>query len=355
MYAFERIRIPGVELVEDANLQVEYYGECPTPVVKFYGDVVGFYINCAVESDIFGKGMGSGAYFFYPSDDGTEWILNGYPSMIFDDQVAFPVKSPVETKIFDPEIKHIETNDWRFSYIADGKLPTLLSGVDAVAFGHGHHFTHEAGIDYLKRRTSLDTDEKIFALRKKFLVRLQEDFGIDFNPDDFDDVPLDGVVDLGGGNRIMAYVVNEASNQRVMTKRGPEDVALMPTGSRLHEGGFRFVVGRAGIVTDTDRIPFGSVWTEGIYILEDSSAEDLEIEFYSNGPAILNGWATSVVFQNLSHPVMGDGKLYAIYPLPETQADGLLLAARGVLVFGNLESDGEPLVPFVPDDLEVAV
>ncbi|KAL3916668.1 MAG: hypothetical protein SGILL_005072 [Bacillariaceae sp.] len=355
IYAFERIRIDGVELLEDANLQVEYYGECPTPVIKFYNEIVGFYINCAVESDIFGKGMASGAYFFHPSEDGTEWILNGYPSMIFDDQVNFPVKSTVETFIFDPEIKNIETNDWRFSFIADGMLPTLQSGVEAVAFGHGHHFTHEAGIEYLMKRTSYNTDDKIHALRKKFLSRLKNDFQINLEPDDYDDIPLDGVIDLGGGNKIMAYVVNEVVNQRIMTKRGPlgvQEPALMPSGSRLHEGGFRFVVGRAGIQTEFDRIPFGSVWTEGVYLLEDSLDEDLEIDFYSNGPAILNGWATTIVWQNLYNEKLGDGKLYGIFPLPETREGGLLLLVRGVLVFGNLESpDGLPVVPFVPDDL----
>lgn len=162
------------------------------------------------------------------------------------------------------------------------------------------------------------------------------------------------MVDLGGGNKIMAYVVNEDSNQRIISKRGPpgvQDPALMPSGSRLHEGGFRFVVGRAGIVTLEGRIPFGSVWTEGVYILEDSTSQDLEISFYSNGPAILNGWATTEAYQNLFHPQLGDGKMYAIYPLPETRSDGVILLVRGVLVFGNLESNGEPLVPFVPEDL----
>lgn len=245
--------------------QVEYYGECPTPLIEFYGDVVGFYINCATESDVFGKGMASGAYFFHPSDDGTEWILNGYPSMIFDDQVLAPKKSTVETFLFDDIIPLMETNDWRFSFMADGKLGTMLSGFDAVVFGHGYHFTHEAGLDYLKRRTSINTDEKIFALRKSFLVRLRDTFGIGLDPDSFDEIPLDGVIDLGGGNKIMAYVVNEAADQRVVTKRGHSGpkVAMMPIGSRLHEGGFRFVVGRAGIVTNEGRIPFGSVWQEG--------------------------------------------------------------------------------------------
>lgn len=277
--------------------------------------------------------------------------MNGYPSMIFDDQVLAPKKSTVETFLFDDNIPLMETNDWRFSFVADGKLGTMLSGFDAVVFGHGYHFTHEAGLDYLKRRTSINTDEKIFGLRKSFLVRLRDTFGINLNPDSYDEIPLDGVIDLGGGNKIMAYVVNEAADQRVVTKRGHSGpkVDMMPIGSRLHEGGFRFVVGRAGIVTSEGRIPFGSVWQEGVYLMEDSSAVDFEISFYSLGPAILNGWATTVVFQYLYNPTLGEGRFYAIYPFPETQPDGIRLLNRGALVFGNLESDdGLPKVPFVP-------
>lgn len=38
---------------------------------KLSGGRVSFYINCAVESDQFGKGMATGSYIFYPSEDGT--------------------------------------------------------------------------------------------------------------------------------------------------------------------------------------------------------------------------------------------------------------------------------------------
>lgn len=289
---------------------------------------------------MFGKGMASGSYIFEPSEDGTEWILNGYPSMMFDDQVVAPVKSPVETFIFDDVLDTIETNEWRFSFIADGKLPTRLSGEEAVPFGHAYHFTHEAGILFLQRRTSYKTEDKIRALRKRFVTRLRDTFGIELTPSDYDGIPLDGVIDLGGGNKIMAYVVNEDANQRVVTKRGfnGTKTATMPRGSRLHEGGFRYVVGRAGIVTADGRIPFGSIFQEGLYILEDSSARELEIEFYSNGPSMLNGWSTTVAYQNLFHPVLGDGKMYALYPFPVRRPDGIELLNRGALVFGNLES-----------------
>ena len=196
-------------------------------------------------------------------------------------------------------------------------------------------------IMYLKGRTSINTDEKILALRKKFLTRLRDSFGIAVDPDAYDDVPLDGVVDLGGGNHIMAYVLNEDANQRVMTKRGHDGskVVAMPRASRLHEGGFRFVVGRAGIATsDPTPLPFGSTFLEGVYILEDSAAEDLEIEFAPALPILLNPWAASVIYQNLYHPVLGRGHVYAFSNSLENRAgDGIVLSNRGVLVFGNID------------------
>jgi hypothetical protein len=342
VYSFENVNFQDVN--EDANLQVEYYGECPTPVVKFHGDMVGFYINCPVESDIFGKGMATGGYIFHPSADGTEWILNGYPSMIFDDVVTAPETSPVYTRLFDEDWPQIENNDWRFSFIADGTFDTRMGGTEAVVYGHMHHFTHEAGLYFLKLRTSYNTDERIFNLRKKFLTRLRDKFGIPLNPDGFDDVPLDGVIDLGGTNHIMAYVVNEQANQRVLTKRNTEEAIIMPNGSRLHEGGFRFVVGRAGIMTEKGRIPFGSIFQEGVYYLEDSTVPEKgwEINFHSEGPAILNGWASAVVYHALSHPVLGDGRMYAFFPFPFSKENGITLSGRGVMVFGNIDVDGHP-------------
>lgn len=259
--------------------------------------------------------------------------------MIFDDQVQNPQASPVYTTLFDPDIPLMETNEWRFSFLADGKFSTKLSGIEALPYGHAHHYTHEAALEYFKLRTSLKTDADIKGLRAKFLRRLSHSFGIDINPNKYDEIPLDGVIDLGGGNKILPYVVNEDANQRVMTKRGHDGnkVVPMPAASRLHEGGFRLVVGRAGIATNDGRYPFGSTFTEGIYILEDSVGGDLEIDFYCDGPVQLNGWATAVAYNHLYNEKLGEGRLYATIPLPFVEDDGILISIRGVLVFGNLD------------------
>ena len=54
----------------------------------------------------------------------------------------------------------------------------------------------------------------------------------------------------------------------------------------IHEGGFRFVVGRAGgIMTEKGRIPFRSIFQEGVYYLEDSTVPEkgCEINIHNEG------------------------------------------------------------------------
>ena len=202
-----------------------------------------------------------------------------------------------------------------------------------------HHFTHEAGILYLKLRTSLKEDWDILELRTSFLAHLVNTFGINVDPSAYDDIPLDGEIDLGGGHRIMAYVVNEQANQRVMTKRGHDGLTVTPMAraSRLYEGGFRFVVGRAGIMSSDGRIPFGTTYAvQGLYLLKYSSAQDLEISFKSAGPILFIPWSTAVIYSYLFHKGLGEGKLYALSPVPEETDAGLLIGISGVLVFGNL-------------------
>jgi hypothetical protein len=106
----------------------------------------------------------------------------------------------------------------------------------------------------------------------------------------------------------MAYVVNEDANQRIMTKRGHDGgkVIAMPRASRLHEGGFRFAVGRAGILTTDGRIPFGSTFFQGIYLLEESTKSDFEISFHGADPTLLNAWSTAVKYEYLYHEVLGE-------------------------------------------------
>lgn len=256
--------------------------------------------------------------------------------MMFDDQVIDPIPSPKTTTLLQDFIPGVQVNDWRFTIIADGMLPAL-TGVEALPFGNAYHYTHEAALHFFKlRTTSLKTDGAIGALRTQFLQRLRDDFGIDINPEDYDDIPLDGEIDLGGGNQILAYVVNEATRQRVITKTSPSQTEQMLPGAHLHEGGFRLRVGRSGIMTRNGRVPFGTIFNEGVYILEDNlTSENLEINFYSLNPILLDAWSTFVIRQHLDHPSLGEGMYQAVNPLVmDAKQDGVQLRYHGVMSFG---------------------
>ena len=326
------------QLIIFANMRLHFrfFGECPTSFTRFTGESVSWYIQCALESSLFGKGVASGAAMFIPTKNGKEWILNAGFSMAFDEFERFPQQSIAISSDLAPLVRDIELNDRQFSIIADGKFSTLLSGIEAVPYGKFYHYTHEAGLQYLKTRTSLTTDDDILALRSSFLNRLVDYFEIDFDPSDYDDIPLDGEIDFGGAGKITAYVVNEDANQRVMTSNGPNGAVAMPPASRLHEGGFRYVVGRAGMNTKWGRLPFGSMILEGRYVMEDAENRDREMQFHSLGAIQMNGWATSVVYNYVYDKDYGEGRLSAMVPLPIVEKDGIAVKVRGSMVFGNL-------------------
>jgi len=268
---------------------------------------------------------------------------SAYPTMVFDNFVPNPQASGKKTFLLDGLKNTIQYHDIRFSYVADGIYKTHFSGIEALPYNNLHHYTHEAAILFFKRRTSLNTDVKILELRRNFLERLKNQFLISVIGDvsQYDHIPLDGVIDLGGGNRILGYAVNEDANQRVLTRQGlPGSMTrAMPPGSRLHEGGFRLVVGRSGLTTIDGRAAFGATIMQGIYILENGNSDgsDAEISFHSIGLVELNAWSTSLVYQNLHHDHYGNGRLISAQPMPLVDAEGTHLKISGVLVFGNVD------------------
>lgn len=346
VYSFEGLSVPGRD--EESNVMVKYFGECPLDLrpIKTQG-LQSMYINCALESDLFGKGVATGAILYNFLD--PLFVIDGvpvpkmslYPTMIFDDIVLDPAPIDKQTSLLTHTLARIESNDIRFNFVADGTYKTRLSAVEALPYPKIHHYTHESVVLFMKRRTSLKTDEDIHQLRKDFLTRLKDEFFISaiVDADQYDDIPLDGEIDLGGGNRIVGYVVNEDANQRVLTKETEVEGIAMPGGSRLHEGGFRLVVGRSGIDTIDGRAAFGTTITQGIYVIENGSPSgdsDAEIEFYSLGLVELNSWSTSIVYQRLYSETYGEGRLLSAQPMPKVDPYGIHLKVSGALVFGNV-------------------
>lgn len=323
------------------NFEVEYFGECPIQPMPVSSNTVAQYINCALESTLFGKGHTVGGIKVV--NNGTHEIYEAYPTMFFDDQVINPVPSIAKSNEYDEDaIRDFNVNDWQFTIVADGLLPLSVSQKESMPFSNGFFFTHEAALHFFKfRTTSLQTDQDILALRKSFMARLRSRYGIDVDPDGFDDIPLDGEIDLGGGNQILAYVVNEAVKMRVLSKMSDNgSVDVMPPGARLHEGGFVLRVGRAGIDTFAGRVPFGTLYKNGVYILEDPlELQEEEIFFQDDLPIFLDGWSTSVVYQTVESPKYGKGVLLAANPLVMDDNDnaGLRIRYRGSMLFGNTD------------------
>lgn len=347
IYSFEGLKVPGYD--EESNVMVKYFGECPIDLrpIKTQG-LQSMYINCALESNIFGKGVATGIIVYdfinYLTiiDNVPVPKVTAYPTMIFDDYNPHPKPLVTKTNLQSQLIPYMQSNNVRFTFVADGTYNRRLSAIEALPYSKVHHYTHEAVLEFFKRRTSLTEDEDILGIRKSFLSRLRDEFFISAvgNIDDYDEIPLDGVIDLGGGNKIVGYAVNEYGNQRVLMKQGlPGDPAVvMPEGSRLHEGGFRLVVGRSGIDSIDGRLPFGTTIMQGIYILENGNPDgsDSQINFHSLGVVDLNSWSTSVVFQYLHHDVYGEGRLLAAQPMPKVDERGIHLKVCGVLIFGNV-------------------
>lgn len=357
VYSFEGLKVPGLE--EESNVMVKYFGECPIDLrpIKTQG-LQSMYINCALESDLFGKGVATGIIVYdfinyLTIIDGVPVPkVSAYPTMVFDDYVPSPKALEVKTDLLSGLIPIIQSNDIRFSYVADGTYSRSLSAIETNPYLKAHHYTNEAALEFFKRRTTMTTDKDIFDLRKSFLTKLRDDFLISAvgNIDDFDEIPLDGEIDLGGGNKIVGYAVNENGNQRVLTKQGSpgNSTISMPEGSRLHEGGFRLVVGRSGIDSIDGRLPYGTTIMQGIYIMENGNPDgsDAQIEFHSLGVVDLNSWSTSVVYQYLYHDIYGEGRLLTAQPMPKVDEAGIHLKVCGVLIFENvLEIDEESPKP----------
>eukprot|EP00961_Rhodomonas_salina_P231465 3126495-Rhodomonas_salina.2 len=90
--------------------------------------------------------------------------------------------------------------------LAKQYVDAVSSGWDMAPLLYQHHYLHEAGIFFLRHHTSsFATDAAIRDLRATFLVTLKEDFGVQLNVSEYQDMHLENQIDLGGGNTIAPY------------------------------------------------------------------------------------------------------------------------------------------------------
>jgi hypothetical protein len=71
--------------------------------------------------------------------------------------------------------------------------------------------------------------------------------------------------------------------------------------SRIQEGGFRLVMGRAGMNTNRGYFPFGTMITKGIYVIENEPTPGVnhELEYQSFVPLHSNHWATGYIVNDV--------------------------------------------------------
>jgi hypothetical protein len=352
MYSVENLNMPGVP-GNGENAEIFHFSECPlTYDINGFVDnqphSISFYVNCDLQSSLFGRGHSTGQYVFEKNTDPLTnetygWIFSGFPTMIFDDDVSSPKSSGVTTT--DGLEKVHFHPDLQFVVWADGTLPGLTpgqAGEDAFPIMTALHWTHEAGIQYLKQWTSLKDDFAIRNLRTSFIKVLRNDFGIDIpDPDEFFEMPLHAQIDLGGGNTILPYVVNELANLRVLTRADYNDLKHRPeqrVNSRLHEGGFRLLMGRAGMKTKLGFFPFQSMITKGIYIIQNEPVQGTnhEMEFQSFVPFHSDTWSSGHIVNDVYSAIYGIGRMHLSIPMPLPATGGkrgMTLNNRGALVF----------------------
>ncbi|CAE7041997.1 icd [Symbiodinium natans] len=331
---------PNAEDVESI-----YYADCPFSNINYpnypsypnpnplggSGSATVSYANCVVGNQILGRGRATGTTIADNSGESTTYVIQN--AVFFDDEWPdAPTSSGRVTPLVSQPTFHREFQT-DIVVFADGVLPVSRSrsGADILPYLFAHHYTHEAGIKFLRRWTSFKLDSEIRALRRKFLVALRDTFGIGLvQPDDWNDTPLHAQIDLGRGNTVVPYEVNHLSNQRALLKVLPDNNVEQPgLDSRLHEGGFRLLVGNSGIDTSAQHLPFGSFILQGVYVIENGSTGNIEISFRSKFPMITDPWSTVTAVQELHNPALGDGEARITIAEPSPTPMGQKINIRG--------------------------
>jgi len=217
---------------------------------------------------------------------------------------------------------------------ADGKLPKTspeVKGLEVHPLSTAAHFPNEAGIKCFQDFTPLKDEASIKAFRADFIEHLRDYVGIkrvlnaDLGPELYDDEPIANTIDLGGGNVLVPYALNDAFNQRVVarvtpnsTTDFPDDGGFLNPGARVRECGFKLQVGRAGISSTAEYVPFGSVVRFGMYVLELPEG-DLLMRFKDNFPTFPSPVSHYEMTQTIESDEWGAGHMSGVQRLRRIQ------------------------------------
>merc|ERR1719471_403071 len=167
------------------------------------------------------------------------------------------------------------------------------------------HLRNEAGVEFFQIWLNWDL-QRIQMFRHEalqFFRQVHDISAIDADSFWYDD--LGNTLDLGGGNRVQPYIVTEAAQHRLIGMKQASNATFIEN-VRIHEGGFRFVTGRAGMQTLSGFLPFGSMILFGYYVFEFPDGRQ-EISFADEFPQIPNTNSHFAIQQHVTHNEHGVG------------------------------------------------
>ncbi|CEM09923.1 unnamed protein product [Vitrella brassicaformis CCMP3155] len=277
IYGIMVVENPTMHRQGEPNLVIQYQTETPlffpeakdrqapsTPVVFDYG----------LYSSEWGHGRGVGVMFVtQPGEFDGSMLWRFSPSAV---QPAMSVRTePVFSKVGRVGGLSFSNYKHAITWMQDGFMPVTQANAGVATFPAttAHHFVRGAGIEFLKTHTTIVSDADIRAMRVEFLERVLGDrFGIPISEDILGTattLPLTATMYVPGG-RVEAYVVNRAADFRSLSfVVGSGASSLTGKEPTIHEGGWRYVVGKGGFSgQDVGDLLHGDMILMGMYVID---------------------------------------------------------------------------------------
>jgi len=299
------------------SLRMTYAAECPLSVTENFlpgsssPSRLAYMINCAMNSPELGIGLSVGLLGAFCSRTNPDFFETFVATISFDDYGSELLDPAEGDPIDDGSVLMYQT-------ISHGPLRVSLpkAGFQSHPLTNAFHLRNEAGVAFFKNWLNWE-DSRIQYFRHEalqFFKQVMEINSINADVFWFDD--LGNTLDLGGGNKVEPYIVTEAAQHKLVGMKELMEPSFIPN-VRIHEGGFRFVAGRAGIQTFTGFIPFGSIILFGYYVFEFPTGR-VEISYADEYPQIPNSNNHFVIQQHVTHKDHGVGVCQGLGLVTET-------------------------------------
>jgi len=314
----------------DRQIEMQYFAECPLSFTDAYYESENFdtvhrlsyMINCDLISEELGRGVSIGLFGGYCArEEPLGFFSSSLTMMTFDDHTL---------TYFEDDSDSAPTTTGQFAVIwesvEEGRIPISMgrAGVDIHPMTNAYYQYNEAAIKYFKYWLDY-SDEQIAAFRRDALEWFISYMYVnDYDPDLFDNDPLDNTLDLPRGNKVLPFTTNEYAAHRLVGRKSSSGAVL--DNSRIHTVGFVLRVGRAGIRTFQGTIPFGSVIHFGMYIVEFEDSI-VPIKFYDLYPQSPNTNNHLALIQKVIHPEYNVGLLQGLIKVTPDENNNMFVSS----------------------------